>query len=156
MGRGGGGSREDRSAAPFAAVAAAASATTAATTPPASLWGGNLRVETPADARRSLVAEAPFLLEASLAPPCPTLLARCSPAVHVLHPSSPITPHYPTLQATSSSTSATSARPRHHACRPPLLYYRCRLRAAVATFLVGVGRQRQPLQQRRQRRRSMR
>ncbi|KAK1867886.1 hypothetical protein I4F81_010383 [Pyropia yezoensis] len=121
-----------------------------------SLGGEDLRVEAPADARRSLVAGAPSLPEASLAPPCLSLLARCSPAVSVLHPSSPTTPHFPTLQATSSSTSATSARPGHHAYRPPPLYHRCRLRAAVAAFFVGVGRQRQPLQQRRQRRRSMR
>ncbi|KAK1867194.1 hypothetical protein I4F81_009700 [Pyropia yezoensis] len=72
---------------------------------------------------------------ASIAPPCLTPLARCSPAVPVLHPSPPTTHHFFTSQATSSSTSATSARTRYHACRPPLLYHRCRLRAAVAVFL---------------------
>ncbi|KAK1866442.1 hypothetical protein I4F81_008961 [Pyropia yezoensis] len=153
---GGGGSGEDRSAAPFAAVAAAASATTAATTPPASLWRGDLRVEAPSDARRSLVTDVPSMPEASLAPPCFTLLARCSTAVPVLHPSSPTTPHFLSLLATSSSTPATSARPRHHACRRPLLHQRCRLRAAVAAVIVGVGRQWQPLQQRQRRQRSMR
>ncbi|KAK1867173.1 hypothetical protein I4F81_009682 [Pyropia yezoensis] len=119
-------------------------------------WGEDLRVGAPADAGRSLVADASSMPHASLAPPCLTPLARCSPAVPVLHSSSPTTPHAPTSQATSSSTSATSARTRHHACRPLLLYHRCLPRAAVAAFFVGAGRQRQPLHQRLQRRRSMR